>query len=69
MRTSPTTRKNNEISIILLLFFVVPFVTTFLLDIELIKQNVARTILVYLLLFVEIIIIILLFINSLKTKI
>ena len=66
MRISPTTQKNGVIILQLILLFVVPFCTTFLLDLPVILNSLARTILVYLLLLIEIITLALITIQTIK---
>ena len=66
MRIQPTIKKNSIIILLLIALFIVPFVTTFLLDIQLIKISIARQLLVYLLLLIEIIVIALLLRNEIK---
>jgi hypothetical protein len=49
MRILPTQSKNTLIVLLLAALFVVPFCTTFLLDIPIIANSIARSIIIYLL--------------------
>ena len=68
MRVQPTIKKNSIIILLLIALFIVPFATTFLLDIQLIKINIARQILVYFLILIEIVVIGLLLQNEIKNE-
>ena len=45
--------KTTKSILTLLLGFIIPFATSFLLDLDLIKTNIARTLLIYLLIIVQ----------------
>ena len=45
---------------------VIPFATTFLLDVQIIQQNIARQLLIYLLILIEMVVFVSLFLNELK---
>jgi hypothetical protein len=66
MRLSPTIKKNSIITVYLCFAIALPFATTFLLDLQVIQQNIARQVLIYLLMIVEMYVFVSLFINELK---
>jgi len=68
MRIQPNIKKNSIIIALIIALFCVPFCTTFLLDVPIIKINIARQILVYFLLLIEIVVIGLLLQNEIKNE-
>jgi len=66
MHLSKTTKKNSIILMYLCFIIAIPFATTFLLDVQIIQQNIARQLLIYLLIVIEMVLFISLFLNELK---